>query len=118
TAAWQLVLLWGVVVGLGTGAMTNVLAATVATRWFVHRRGLVVGALTAAAATGQLVFLPLLAALAEGPGCRWCWRSCATRRPTSASARTGRPRTARSPRRSRGPTRSGPRCSCSARRPG
>jgi MFS family permease len=71
TAAWQLVLLWGVVVGLGTGAMTNVLAATVATRWFVRRRGLVVGALTAAAATGQLVFLPLLAALVEGPGWRW-----------------------------------------------
>jgi MFS family permease len=71
TAAWQLVLLWGVVVGLGTGAMTTVLAATVATRWFVRRRGLVVGGLTAAAATGQLVFLPVLAALAEGPGWRW-----------------------------------------------
>ncbi|HEV7657402.1 MAG TPA: MFS transporter [Mycobacteriales bacterium] len=71
TASWQLVLLWGVVVGLGTGAMANVLAAAVATRWFVARRGLVVGALTAAAATGQLVFLPLLAWLAEGPGWRW-----------------------------------------------
>jgi len=71
TAAWQLVLLWGVVVGLGTGAMAGVLAATVATRWFVARRGLVVGALTAASATGQLVFLPVLAALAVGPGWRW-----------------------------------------------
>jgi MFS family permease len=71
TASWQLVLLWGVVVGLGTGAMAGVLAATVATRWFVARRGLVVGALTAAGATGQLIFLPLLAALAEGPGWRW-----------------------------------------------
>jgi MFS family permease len=71
TAAWQLVLLWGVVVGLGTGAMAGVLAATVATRWFVARRGLVVGALTAASATGQLVFLPLLATLADGPGWRW-----------------------------------------------
>jgi MFS family permease len=71
TASWQLVLLWGVVVGLGTGAMANVLAAAVATRWFVARRGLVVGALTAAAATGQLIFLPLLAWLAEGPGWRW-----------------------------------------------
>ena len=71
TAAWQLVLLWGVVVGIGTGAMAGVLAATVATRWFVHRRGLVVGALTAAGATGQLVFLPALAALADGPGWRW-----------------------------------------------
>jgi MFS family permease len=71
TASWQLVLLWGVVVGIGTGAMAGVLAATVATRWFVRRRGLVVGALTAAGATGQLVFLPVLAALAEGPGWRW-----------------------------------------------
>ena len=71
TASWQLVLLWGVVVGLGTGAMAGVLAATVATRWFVRRRGLVVGALTAAGATGQLVFLPALAALADGPGWRW-----------------------------------------------
>ncbi len=71
TAAWQLVLLWGVVVGIGTGAMAGVLAATVATRWFVHRRGLVVGALTAAGATGQLVFLPALAGLADGPGWRW-----------------------------------------------
>jgi MFS family permease len=71
TASWQLVLLWGVVVGVGTGAMANVFAAAVATRWFVARRGLVVGALTAASATGQLIFLPLLARLAEGPGWRW-----------------------------------------------
>jgi sugar phosphate permease len=71
TAAWQLILLWGVVVGLGTGAMAGVLAATVANRWFVARRGLVVGALTAASATGQLVFLPLLANLTVGPGWRW-----------------------------------------------
>lgn len=49
TASWQLLLLWGVVVGLGTGAMAVVLAATVATRWFVARRGLVTGGLTAAA---------------------------------------------------------------------
>jgi MFS family permease len=71
TATWQLVLLWGVVVGLGTGAMAAVLAATVATRWFVARRGLVVGALTAASATGQLVFLPLLAYLATHQGWKW-----------------------------------------------
>ena len=55
---WQLYLLWGVVVGLGTGCMASVLAATVAGRWFVKRRGLVLGALTAAGATGQLIFLP------------------------------------------------------------
>src|SRR5438552_6249923 len=47
-APWQLYLLWGVVVGLGTGCLASVLAATVAGRWFVHRRGLVLGALTAA----------------------------------------------------------------------
>jgi MFS family permease len=71
TESWQLVLLWGVVVGVGTGAMAAVLAATVATRWFVARRGLVVGALTAASATGQLVFLPLLAWLAVRHGWQW-----------------------------------------------
>jgi predicted MFS family arabinose efflux permease len=67
---WQLYLLWGVTVGLGTGAMATVLAATVATRWFVARRGLVVGVLTAASATGQLLFLPLFAWLATQQGWR------------------------------------------------
>ena len=61
---WQLILLWGVVVGLGAGCMATVLAATVATRWFVAQRGIVTGVLTAAGATGQLIFLPLLAWLA------------------------------------------------------
>ena len=68
--AWQLVLLWGVVVGLGAGCMASVLAATVANRWFVARRGMVVGVLTAAGATGQLIFLPLLAWLASVYGWR------------------------------------------------
>lgn len=67
---WHLVLLWGVVVGLGTGSMASVLAATVANRWFVARRGLVTGVLTAASATGQLVFLPVLAALTDRVGWR------------------------------------------------
>jgi MFS family permease len=67
---WQLYLLWGVVVGTGTGAMAGVLATTVANRWFVARRGLVTGLLTAASATGQLAFLPGLAALAVN----WGWR--------------------------------------------
>src|SRR6478609_8684622 len=71
THVWQLVLLWGVVVGLGTGLVALVLGATVATRWFTERRGLVVGLLTASSATGQLVFLPLLAELTERVG----WRS-------------------------------------------
>ena len=62
---WQLVLLWGVVVGVGTGLTAIVLAATVATRWFTQRRGLVVGLLSASSATGQLVFLPLIAELTD-----------------------------------------------------
>ncbi|GJD73550.1 MFS transporter [Methylobacterium goesingense] len=70
TQVWQLVLLWGVVVGIGTGLTALVLGATVATRWFSHRRGLVVGLLTASSATGQLVVLPLLAALTEALGWR------------------------------------------------
>jgi sugar phosphate permease len=71
TKIWQLVALWGVVVGFGTGMVALVLGATVATRWFAERRGLVVGMLTASNATGQLVFLPLLAKLTEDHG----WRS-------------------------------------------
>jgi MFS family permease len=70
---WQLVLCWGVLVGLGTGSMAMVFAATIANRWFVRHRGLVVGVLTAGGATGQLVFLPLLAWLADRHG----WRSAA-----------------------------------------
>ncbi len=61
TKVWQLMLLWGVVIGIGTGMTALVLGATIAARWFAARRGLVVGILTASVATGQLVFLPLLA---------------------------------------------------------
>src|ERR1700742_2750640 len=67
---WQLILLWGVVIGIGTGMTALVLGATIATRWFVARRGLVVGIMTASVATGQLVFLPLLASLTERLGWR------------------------------------------------
>lgn len=63
TSLWQLVLLWGVGVGFGTGLTAMVLGATVATRWFSERRGLVMGMLSASTATGQLIFLPLLAKL-------------------------------------------------------
>jgi MFS family permease len=62
--------LWGVVVGIGTGMTALVLGATVAARWFAARRGLVVGILTASAATGQLLFLPLLASLTDRMGWR------------------------------------------------
>ena len=70
TKSWQFILLWGVVVGIGTGSMALVFAATIANRWFVKKRGLVVGILTAAAASGQLVFLPGLSKLAVDPGWR------------------------------------------------
>src|ERR1700757_1097596 len=92
TKVWQLVLLWGVVIGIATGMTALVLGATIATRWFAARRGLVVGIMTASVATarawlaagggllvgimtasvapGQLVFLPLLASLTE----RYGWR--------------------------------------------
>lgn len=69
-SVWQLVLLWGVIVGIGTGMTALVLGATIATRWFSRRRGLVVGMMTASTATGQLVFLPLLAELTERIGWR------------------------------------------------
>ncbi|MGQ0684927.1 MFS transporter [Bradyrhizobium sp.] len=71
TQVWQLVLLWGVVVGIGTGMTALVLGATIATRWFVARRGLVVGILTASVATGQLLFLPALAAITDRVGWRF-----------------------------------------------
>jgi sugar phosphate permease len=68
--SWQLILLWGVVVGSGSGVTAMVLGATVAARWFHKQRGLVVGVLTASTATGQLVFLPLFASLLESYGWR------------------------------------------------
>jgi sugar phosphate permease len=67
---WQLIALWGVVLGFGTGLTAMVLAATVATRWFTARRGLAMGLLSASNATGQLVFLPAIAALSEHLGWR------------------------------------------------
>lgn len=70
TQLWQLLLLWGVVVGIGTGMTALVLGATVATRWFSQRRGLVMGLMTASTATGQMVFQPLLAAITEASGWR------------------------------------------------
>ena len=69
-------LLWGVVVGIGTGLTAMVLAATVATRWFNHRRGLVMGMLAASNATGQLVFLPLIAQLTTAYGWRMALVFC------------------------------------------
>jgi len=71
SAPWQLIALWGFVVGASTGAMALVFAATVANRWFVQKRGIVIGMLTASSATGQLIFLPGLSHMAEMNG----WKS-------------------------------------------
>nr|UXE44108.1 L-lactate transporter [uncultured bacterium] len=68
--AWQLVLLWGVVVGLGCGFIGAYLSAYIAARWFRARQGLVIGVLTAANAAGQLVFLPTMASLVTYAGWR------------------------------------------------
>ncbi|MFF7386090.1 MFS transporter [Streptomyces griseoluteus] len=65
TAPWQLILCWGLLVGLGSGSMALAFAATVTGRWFTARRGLVSGILTAASASGQLIFLPLLSWIVE-----------------------------------------------------
>ncbi|HYX84202.1 MAG TPA: MFS transporter [Gaiellales bacterium] len=71
SAPWQLRVLWGLVIGSATGAISIPLAAIVGNRWFVRRRGLVTGVMTAANATGQLIFLPLLAAIVTAAGWRW-----------------------------------------------
>jgi MFS family permease len=70
TQLWQLIVFWGCIVGVGTGMTALVLGATVATRWFNSRRGLVVGMMTVSNATGQLIFLPMLASLTEHYGWR------------------------------------------------
>src|SRR6185503_13041309 len=71
--SWHLVVLWGLIVGAGAGIIANVLAATIAARWFTTRRGLVMGLLTSSAAAGQLLFLPLFASIIAAYG----WRSMA-----------------------------------------
>ncbi|MBD0378805.1 MFS transporter [Paenibacillus sedimenti] len=68
---WQFQILWGLIAGLGTGMMANVLGVTVSNQWFVKQRGLVVGLLTASAATGQLLFLPMLAKITVDIGWRY-----------------------------------------------
>ncbi len=70
TTYWQFVVLWGFVVGIGSGMAAAVLGAAVATRWFTQRRGLVMGLLTASTATGQLIFLPSLATVVTAYGWR------------------------------------------------
>lgn len=70
TKPWHMILIWGVVVGSGSGMTAYSLSATVVNRWFKKSQGTVMGVLTASAATGQLLFLPLLASLAHNHGWR------------------------------------------------
>ncbi|MEZ2354145.1 MFS transporter [Caballeronia sp. RCC_10] len=70
TAPWQMIIVWGVMVGGATGVAALTLSATVVNRWFTTHRGLAMGILTASSATGQLVFLPFLASLSEHHGWR------------------------------------------------
>lgn len=69
-AEWTLLITWGLLIGLGTGSMALVFVAEISGTWFVKRRGLVTGVLAAGSATGQLVFLPLVASMAENIGWR------------------------------------------------
>ena len=84
TQPWQLVASWGVFSGIASGGVAMVLAATVVNRWFVTRRGLMTGLLTASAASGTLVFLPVLAWIAQ----TWGWKPvvlCISAAPSPAS---------------------------------
>ncbi|WP_270180800.1 MFS transporter [Alkalihalobacillus sp. CinArs1] len=69
--SWQLILIWGVIIGLGSGLFLTVLSPYVANRWFEKRRGLAIGILTASTATGQLILLPLLAIIIDHYSWRW-----------------------------------------------
>ncbi len=70
---WHLILLWGLVIGIGAAGMSSVLAASIAHRWFVARRGLALGILSGASSTGQLIFIPLLMMVVVASG----WRAAA-----------------------------------------
>lgn len=74
TELWMFHLLWGTVVGIGTGMMANVLGATIAHKWFNKHRGMIVGLFGATSAAGQLIFLPLLINLTASQG----WRGALT----------------------------------------
>ncbi len=71
---WQFILVWGFIVGTGAGGMSSVLAASVAHRWFVRHRGVMLGLLNSSGSTGQLIFIPLV----MGVIVTWGWRTAAT----------------------------------------
>lgn len=68
--SWQMIIIWGFIIGLGSSLFLTVLSPYVANHWFEKRRGLAVGILTASTATGQLILLPVLAAIIEN----YSWR--------------------------------------------
>ncbi len=68
---WQLVLIWGIIIGLGSGLFLTVLSPYIANQWFEKKRGLALGILTASTATGQLILLPLLAVIVESHSWKW-----------------------------------------------
>ncbi|TIW89327.1 MAG: MFS transporter, partial [Mesorhizobium sp.] len=68
TKPWHLFITWGVFSGIGSGAVASVLGATIVNRWFKTNRGLVMGLMSASSATGMLIFLPLIASLAQAGG--------------------------------------------------
>ncbi|WP_066299995.1 MFS transporter [Bacillus sp. FJAT-29937] len=68
--SWQMIIIWGFIIGLGSSLFLTVLSPYVANLWFEKRRGLAIGILTAATATGQLILLPILAAIIE----HYSWR--------------------------------------------
>ncbi len=68
TAPWQFITLWGVLSGIGSGAVALVMGATIVNRWFVSNRGLMMGIFSASTATGTLIFLPGFAGLAAWGG--------------------------------------------------
>ncbi len=69
-----LFLVFGVLTGLGAGLVASVLGAVVATRWFVAKRGLVLGIFGASVSAGQLIFYPVLTRL----GVEFGWRTALT----------------------------------------
>ncbi|MEH7332076.1 MFS transporter [Neobacillus drentensis] len=69
--SWQLIIIWGIIIGLGSGLFLTVLSPYIANRWFEKRRGLAIGILTASTATGQLILLPILAVIIDQYSWRW-----------------------------------------------
>jgi sugar phosphate permease len=71
TQKWQLWLGMGVLLGLAPGITAMQLNAVVPARWFAQHRGLAIGILGAAVATGTLIFMPLAAWVSS----IWGWRA-------------------------------------------